>query len=243
MGYVKGVQYINKFGRNPTTVTGDCIWQASTSYSTPTAAQCNIASTSTDDDGSPAGVGAWVLFVSGINDKYDYVEEYVTLDGTTNVLTVNLYINIRRSFVVYASTESGAVGTITITSTAPGAPVLATIAIGVNQTQSSVFIVPRGHTAFVNLPQMTAQNTGVNNTAHIGLIRKDFGGVFRIQNDSLFLSDSGNNFQPKSFGAPLLFPSMSTIFYKCISASGTWDIIVDYDIWLVKNSLLKNGRK
>ncbi len=242
MGYVKGIQFINKFGHNPATVTGDCIWQNSTAYATPTAARCNVASTSADDNGSPAGVGAWRLFISGINQNYDYVEEILTLNGLANVLTVNQYINIRRAYVLDASTESGAVGTITLTNEV-GAPVMATIAIGVNQTQSSVFIVPRGYTAFVNLPQMTAQNTGANNTIHIALIRKDFGGVFRIQNDSLFLSDSGGNYQPKSFGAPLLFPSMSTIFYKCISAAASYNVIVDYDVWLVKNSLLKNGRK
>ena len=242
MGYVKGVSFNNKFGRNPATATGDCIWQNSTAYASPTAGKYNFASTSADDDGSPAGVGAHVLFISGINPNYDEVSEYLTLNGMTNVLTSNEYIGFNRAYVYSASTESGAVGTITGTHEL-GVPVLCTISPGINQTQSSVFIVPRGKTAFFNLPQVTVQNTGVNNTIHIALIRKDFGGVFRIQNDSLFLSDSGGNYQHKSFGAPLIFPSMCTIFYKCITAAASYDVVVDYDIWLVDNKLLKNGRK
>lgn len=242
MGLVKGARFINKFGRNSATVTGDCIWANSTAYSTPTAAKYNIVSTSVNDDGSPTGTGAWVVYVNGVNETYDEVEEYITLNGTTNVLTVNQYIGFNRAYVVSASTETGALGTITGTSEL-GSPVSFTITIGVNQTQSSVFIVPRGKTAFLSKPKITAQNTGVNNTIHIALIRKEFGGVFRIQNDSLFLSDSGGNYQFKEFESPIIFPSMSILFYKCISAAASYDVVVGYSLLLIDNKLFKRGSK
>lgn len=240
MGLIDGVSFINKFGRNPATATGDCIWQNSTAYSTPASAEvCNIVSTSVQDN--PAGTGLGTMFVVGINDLYDLVSETITLNGTTNVLTKNKYWGIIRAYGLKpgtGGTEAGAVGTITIISTAASTPTLGTIVIGINQTQSSVFIVPRGYTAFFNLPQVTAQNTGVNNSIALALVRKNVGEVFRVVIDYLFLSDSGGNYQQKKFSAPISFPSMCTIFYKCITAAASYDVVVDYDIWLVKNELL-----
>jgi hypothetical protein len=232
-GLHTGITFNNKFGRNAATVTGDAIWSASTAYVEPaTAAQCNVVSTDADDDGSPAGAGARTILITGIGSNYDIVSETVTLDGTNNVLTANSYWNIHRAYVVTAGSDSGAQGTITITSTAAGTPVIGNIAFGYNQTQSTVYMVPRNYTAYINIPQVTMQTTTANLTMDIGLFKKDFGGVFRIQNDWL-LTGSGDHLQVKFFGAPLKYEAKSTILFKCISASASADVSVDYDIWLV----------
>ena len=120
--------------------------------------------------------------------------------------------------------------------TAAGTPVIGTIALGYNQTQSTIYMVPRNYTAYINSPKVAGQNVTVNALCDIGCFKKEFGGVFRVQMD-FNLTGGASAYQPKAFGAPLKFEPKSTILFKCISASGggTWDVAIDYDIWLVAN--------
>ena len=234
-GLIPGVTFNNKFGRNFATATGDAIWSASTAYTEPASAElCNVVSTDVNDDGDPVDTGARTISITGINELYDIVTETVTMNGTTNVSTVNKYWNIHRAYVTTAGSSGGAEGTITITSTAAGTPVIGSIAVGYNQTQSTVYMVPRNYTAYINLPNVSGQNTTANSLCDIGCFKKDFGGVFRVQMD-FNLTGGTTAYMPKVFGAPLKFEAKSTILFKCISATGggTWDVAVDYDIWLV----------
>ena len=238
-GLVENVTFNNKFGRNAATATGDAIWALSSAYTEPaTAERCNVVSTSTQDDFG-GGTGAGKIIITGINDSYDIVTEVVELNGTANVLTLNKYWNIHRAYVstkAPSGTDAGAVGTITITSTAAGTPAISQLAVGYNQTQSTIYMVPRGCTAYVNLPNVAGQNTTGNALCDIVCMKKDFGGVFRIQMD-FHLTGSVTAYMPKVFGAPIKFEEKSTILFKCQSATGggTWDVAVDYDIWLVEN--------
>ena len=234
-GQVSGVTFNNKFGRNAATATGDAIWAISGAYTEPATAEvCNVKSTDNTKDIS-GGTGALTIIISGIDENYDIVSETVTLNGTTNVLTTLRYFNIHRAYVTTSGTDLTAAGTITITSTASGTPVISNIAIGYNQTQSTIYMVPRNYTAYINLPNVSGQNTTSNALCDIGLFKRDFGGVFRVQADFHLTVDGGNAYMPKIYGAPLKFEAKSTILFKCIAASGggTWDVAVDYDIWLV----------
>lgn len=239
-GLYSDITFNNKFGRNANTAAGDAIWAASTAYTEPATAElCNVVSTSVQDDAG-GGTGAGAIFITGIDENYDIVTETVQLNGIANVSTVNKYWNIHRAYVsakAPSGTDAGAIGTITITSTAAGSPVIGALSIGYNQTQSTVYMVPRGYTAYINLPNVAGQNTTANATCDIVCMKKDFGGVFRIQMD-FHLTGGTTAYHPKVFGAPLKWEEKSTILFKAISVTGAgvWDIAVDYDIWLVKNS-------
>lgn len=223
---------INKFGRNSATATSDAIWSASAAYTAPAAGLlCNVVSTSTND--ASAGTGARTIYISGLNDLYDQTNETVTLNGTSNVSTVQKYINIYSAYVLTAGTVDSADGTITITQQTSGT-LLATILPVVNASQSTIFMVPRFYTAYVNAIHVVAQNITNSAVIDLGLFRRDFGGVLRIVSDFLF--SQGSNSISKKFEAPLVFPEKSTILFKCSSAAnGTWDVAIDYDIYLIKN--------
>jgi len=236
LGQVAGVSFNNTFGRNPATVTGDAIWQISSAYTTPpTASLCNVVSSSTDDDGSPTGVGAWTVRISGINELFDAVTEDVVLNGTSNVSTVNRYWHINTAYVLTSSTAAGSIGTITITTTAVGTAVLGNLAIGYNQTQSSIYMVPRNYTAYIYTVECNVQNLFANKAIDIGLFVKNFGGAFRIQADFHFISDSGTNFISKSYEGPFKVDEKSIIMGKCVSATDTFDVAFDYSFFLVAN--------
>lgn len=233
-GRIPDTTYINKFGRNSTTVTNDAIWSASTPYLEPvTAAICNVVSTHADD--SPTGTGASAILITGIDGNWDIVSETVTLSGLVTVPTVNKFFSIHRSYVTAAQSIYGLSGDVTITSQASGTPGMGKLLAGYNQTQSTIYVVPRNYTAYIQYVQMTVQSIAVNKQLDIGQFKKDFNGIWRIQNDYLFLSDSGGGYQSKNWYSPLKYEEKSTLLFKCINATDPFDVACDYDIILVAN--------
>ena len=158
MGNVTGMSAINKFGRNTdidSTVTAD-IWNgghttgalpAGTSliWVAPTAAaKHDVASTSTDDDGSPVGDGARTIRIFGLPD-WDTAEvsEDIIMNGTGNVETANAYVIIHRAKVLTKGATSSNVGTITITAKSPSTTtVTARIEAGKGQTEMAILGFP-----------------------------------------------------------------------------------------------------
>lgn len=157
-GYVPSVTSINKFGRNTeidSTVTAD-VWDggktvgalpAGTSliWVAPTAAaKHDITSTSTDDDGNPAGDGARTIKLFGLPDwDNSEISEIITMNGTGNVETVNDYVIIYRMQILTKGATNVNVGTITATAKAPSATTItARIEVGKGQTQMAIFAIP-----------------------------------------------------------------------------------------------------
>ena len=157
-GAISGRFAINKFGRNTeidATVVAD-IWNgghttgalpAGTSliWVAPTAAaKHNIASTSTSDDGNPAGVGARTIRIYGLPDwNTAEISEDITMNGTTNVETANSYVIIHRMKVLTKGATSSNVGTITATAKAPSTTtVTARIEVGKGQTEMAIYGFP-----------------------------------------------------------------------------------------------------
>ncbi|MDX2368031.1 MAG: hypothetical protein QNK36_06455, partial [Colwellia sp.] len=234
-GLVNGISFINKFGKNDDASAGDTIEIGHGTFDYPaTAETVDVYSSSTSDDGDPEGVGAWTLELSGIDENYDIATETVTLDGTTHVPTINKYWHINTARIVTASTVAGAIGTITIESNAAGDPHMVSIAIGTNRTQTANYMIPRGYTGYFNLPQVTFINVNNNAQSEIALFKRNFGGVDELQVDWLLQAGATGDYQPKSFGAGLVFEEKSIILWKVISVGmGTNIITADFDIWLV----------
>ena len=152
-GNVAGHKSVNKFGRNTNvdaTVTD--IWDLTTQpiWVAPTQARTHdIASTSTNDDGSPAGTGAQTLRVSGLTGwDANEVTEDITLNGTTNVPTVNSYVIIHRMQVLTWGSAGPNAGTLTATAQTD-ATVTAQINIGAGQTEMAIYGVPSTQKAYM----------------------------------------------------------------------------------------------
>lgn len=142
---------INKFGHNldiDTNVEEDIWSYGGTRVYFNTAENFNIASSSIND--ISAGSGARTITIQGLDSDYNYQAENITLNGTTNVPTVNQYIEVWRARVLTSGGVNNANlcdGNINITGVTSG-NVIAQIPIGANITQQTHFTIPAGYTGY-----------------------------------------------------------------------------------------------
>lgn len=106
------------------------------------AAVCSVVSSDTDDN--PAGIGAIVVVVKGLDANFDPIEENVTLNGTTPVNTVNSYIRINEMIIGVSGTNKRNVGNITIMHPTPS-QILNFIPAGHSISNTAFYTVPRAH--------------------------------------------------------------------------------------------------
>jgi hypothetical protein len=150
-GNIPGAGFINKFGRNLEIDSGTTadVWDGgkvtggnSLVWVAPTQARIHaLVSTSTDDDGSPVGLGARTVRIWGLTGwDTDEVFEDVIMDGTDPVNTSNSYVIIHRMRVLTNGGTSN-VGDIAATAAVDGT-VTARMLPTEGQTQMCIYGVP-----------------------------------------------------------------------------------------------------
>ena len=151
-GDYTGYSNVSKFGRNPSVKSADyeTLWDGSNLYPWPTAAETlNVVSTDADD--SSSGTGARTVEIEGLDSNWDVLTETVSMNGTTNVTTINSFLRVYRVRVVTAGSTGVNEGTITCTNTT-SSNVIAQISVdnsGFGQSLMALYTVPAGKTAYL----------------------------------------------------------------------------------------------
>lgn len=166
--------FVNKFGENPTLgTTKATIWDAGGLYQyIQTADYLQISSNDPVD--TLAGTGARTVYLEGLDENWNMVNEIVEMDGTTNVQTTNKFIRIFRMAVTTAGSGEEAAGTITAKI---GAITHAQIINGNNQSLMGLYTVPAGYTAYLVYGKMS---TGKGKDIIGSFVARPFGGVFNL---------------------------------------------------------------
>jgi hypothetical protein len=126
----------------------DLIDQGGT-YTAPTVARVhNIVSDDANDDGSPVGTGARTVTITGLDSSYVEQSETITMNGVTDVPTINSYIFIYDMIVTTVGSNGSNVGTITATAVTD-ATVSCQISVGNNRSYLGVYQVPANKTAYL----------------------------------------------------------------------------------------------
>ena len=108
-----------------------------------------VVSTSTDDDGSPAGTGAQTVTVKGLDTSFNIKEATISMNGSTVVEqgdTTWTFIN--EAFIASAGTGLEAAGAISVTNDA-SANSVGLIDQGKYKIANAWWKVPAGHTGYV----------------------------------------------------------------------------------------------
>ena len=177
-GLVAGHTIVNKFGSNPAIKsTGfETVWTHGELYPWPTGAETvNVASTDAND--TSAGTGARTVLIQGLNSSYVETEETITLNGLSNVTSVNSYLRLHRAIIKTGGTGGKNVGEITMTNTTAG-DVICAIEAGKNQTLQCFWTVPAGKTLYLTSYYFTSENSL---PSVIELYARPFGELFQIK--------------------------------------------------------------
>ena len=182
-GQISGHSVVHVFGHNPDVDTTEVtIWPATGLLGYPASPTIMKISSSSTDDAS-AGTGARTVYILGINGTGGYVSETVTLNGQTEVNTVNSYTAIQQMSV--ASVGSGGknagviyAGTGTVTA---GVPAVAYSAMDVGDNLSLVgqWTCPAEHTGYLVHGSITSGTTTANQYITGRLKQRGLDGIVR----------------------------------------------------------------
>jgi hypothetical protein len=117
------------------------------------AAKMRVVSSSTDDDGSPAGIGTQKIKIEGLTSDYSSATEEVTMDGTTPVETTTEFLRVNRSYV---SAGTPAVGNIKVYHLTNATPIYSYISLGFTQSRACIYTVPLGKTLYITSVRYSA---------------------------------------------------------------------------------------
>lgn len=230
MGQVTGIATANKFGRNPDidlNETEDIIGSGGIFVPPVTASVVNFASSSTAD--TSGGTGAQTISVNGLTTNFVEVTEILTLNGQSNVATVNGFWIIHRVIVLTAGTGGTNAGDITGTSTASGTPVMIKVLTGAAQSQFCIYQVPLGKRLLITHIGAPVSSSA---TVDVGLYEKPFGGVYNLKRN-FTLSGAGSSSFDLRFDPYLSYPAKSTLAVKAKSYANNADVSAQWGAYLV----------
>lgn len=177
-----------------------------------------------------ASTGASIFWISGLSASFTKQEEFVVLNGTTDVETANTYIRQSRARV-YGPGTTGAVGTITSTAQTD-ATVTCQIIDGNNQTQMAIDTIPVGKTGFM-IEWWGSLSRAVAATSIIHLRIGTLAGISYLIQPRAMNSTGNTGFSHKNKSH--LIPGGTDVWVEANSSANNVGVTAGFDIILVDN--------
>lgn len=222
-GLVHDASHAIKFGLNEDVDASSApedIWDGGgiyTGFPTGSAETITVVSTSTSD--TAAGVGARTVRIIGLDTNYNMQTEDVTLNGTTQVVTVATWKRVRSVYVQTAGSTGWNVGTLTVRHTTTSANIFSLIQPGMGQGHFCAFTVPAGYNAeLVQAATCTSKSPVTNVDMCMGVCTREFGtGSWRTQVLLAAKSAAGTGVLPTAGG--LVIPEKTDVVLRALQAS------------------------
>jgi hypothetical protein len=219
-GDLAGYTGVHKYGAVYGSASGDMstVWTAADTAGTKlypwshSAGTLSVVSTSGSDTGD--------ITIQGLDASYNFVEETLTLTGTSPVTGSTSFTRVNRAFMV-DDTNIGKVQA-SISST-----VVTERGAGYGQTLQCFYTIPAGKTGYLmNLSASASKNQVVD----LFLFQRPFGGAFRVQT-TMSLNQSN---QQQDYPIPLKFTEKTDIDLRTKGSSNA-TISAEFTIVLVDN--------
>lgn len=240
-GHVPGHSIVHKFGKGTVGTTLVPITN-SLEYRTPTTAIA-LEFVSSDANDTAAGSGAQEITIQGLNSDWQLFTQVIATNGATPVPLPTNMTRLFRWFVsgsgTYATTTAHShAGTLTIRVASAGAT-WSTIGIlprPVGQSQIACYTVPEGFRAFVYTHEIRVDST---KSADISMFVRNSADIIAAPFPALrlaanFIGISG--IAQSDTNAPRNgFESPTDILFMGKIASGTADVVIDFEILLIED--------
>ncbi len=239
-GNVQGHIPINKFGRNTDldlSVTED-IWDGGGIWVAPTQARKHDIASSDAGDAS-AGVGMKTMEVYGLLD-WDTAEvsEIISMNGVSNVPTVNEYVIIHRMIARTWGSSGPNIGVITATAQTDGT-ITAQINATQGQTQMAIYGIPSIQTAYITqIYGDVNKSGGAAGGVDIDLCvnpRPDVELAGFLTKHTFGVLTTGTSALPIPFKPPKVFPGPAIIKMDGTAGANNMDVSAHFDLILVTN--------
>ena len=247
-GNIPGIIAVHKFGFTSNADSGveTDVWDRANPtddqdiWLAPTAARTHqIVSSSTDDDGDPAGIGAQTIRVWGLT-GWNAVEvsEDLTMNGTTNVPTANAYVIIHRLRILLWGASGPNVGAITATADTD-TTVTAMILAGIGQTRMAVYGFPSIQKLYLsNIAASIDQGSASGVKANIRIMENPIPDVLTtkfIRGRTFGLDDTGTSEFSREFKPYLEFEGPHIMKLEVLADSVNSQISGAFEGLLVNN--------
>lgn len=194
------LQYVS--GYNPVISQGttpEDVWQGGGLYPFLVAAQpLEVLSTNAGD--SAAGAGTQVIRIVGLDANYIQINELVTLNGTTPVVTTKSYLRVNDCRQVRAGSNQINLGDITVRTNGTSI-VQAVIATGFGRAQQAIYSVPAGFTLMLSSVVVSLLRAGGTQAGELHLMTRQYGAGWTVAL-VVPLSTAGASAQQFSFTIP-----------------------------------------
>jgi len=235
-GQITGHSVVHVFGHNPDIDTSEeTIWPTNGLVGHPASPTVMQISSSSADDAA-AGTGARTVYILGINGTGGYVEETVTLNGQTEVNTVNSYDAIQTMTVM--SVGSGGVnagtiyaGTGTVTAGVPAVPYSA-MGVGDNTSLVGHWTCPVGYTGYIIFGTISCGDTNGNQYITGRLKLRGADGIVRTAAITTLARGSASY----DFAFPVKINPTECITATAIGSGSNNDVSSYFQIVLVKDA-------
>ena len=228
---------VHKFGENAAvSATGDDIYGAGGTYPFPTAALALRIKAGGDAADDSTGAGARKVVVEGLDANFEPITSEITTNGASvSSATTELYMRLNRAYVTDCGTYGAAnTGEIIIENTS--GVTLGDIIAEVGQTESSIYTVRAGYTAYITKMEVEVDSS---KTATISMYRRDnaddVSAPFTARR--LITKFSGVSGQRTlKFESFIEIPEKTDLwFYGIKDSAGTTPVDVNFDLIIAKN--------
>jgi hypothetical protein len=233
---IMGHTSLCNFGFNSAVGTSyETVWIEGGTYAFPTdSAILKVSSSSATDDKD--STGAHTVLIEGLNENGNLVSEIVTLEGQTQVDTINEYFRVNKMIVLTAGSGGTSVGAIYAGTGSAGGGLPTVIfnrtGINSNESESAFYTVPIGYTAYINAWTMSSANTAADTSTQFILRIRPIDGVFGVK---ALYGVPGNGIYECNAAYPFAAPELSDIEIRAAANSGTAVASSQLQIVLIKN--------
>lgn len=197
-GLIPGISPVFKFGRNLDIDTGttpeDIIDQGGVALFPITASTLSIVSASAND--TDGGTGINTMLIQGLDSDYNFIQESITLNGLTPIITVNSYFRLHRMYGTLSGSLQESAGNITATHSEG---LIGQIPINEGQTLMATYTVAANHTfmVFDIFTTMLKKTSASQLELHFEIKLVD-SNTWRVQQPMSTIADGASSFERSS---------------------------------------------